>query len=129
MKDELTVDETAKALKLDASTVLRWIRDGKVPSAFRGNRKVLKGTSVEKIGSMRSRHGGLWYQHVIWTPYDRFESKTVTLDRVPVNAEPANAPQPPPPKFKELATMAKKLKEMGESNLAAHVSLRAVEVM
>lgn len=126
MKDELTVDQTAKALKLDASTVLRWIRDGKVPFTFKDKRKVVKGTAVEKIKDLMERHGSNWHRFVTWTPYDRFESKTVTLDKI---VPEVNSAQPTPPKFKQLAAMAKTLNEMGESNLAAHVSLRAVEVM
>lgn len=132
---ELTVQEAAEELNIDCSTLNKWLQRGFAPFSWRGRRRYVSQTVVDKISVALSKHGSQWYRHVEFTPFDRLENKTVPLDRLvqSLDKNPENPKVDPSnletSDFKVLAGIAKKLKEMNQMELAAVVSLKAVELI
>lgn len=126
---ELSVQEAAEELSIDDSTLNRWLQRGHAPFAWRGRRRFVSQTVVDKMSVALAKHGTNWFQHVEWTPFDRLENKTVPLDRLVDSKVIDPKKENDPGSFRELAMIAKKLKEMNQMELAAVVSLKAVELI
>lgn len=133
--EELTVQEGAIILGIDDSTLNRWLNEKKAPYSFKGIRRIVKRSVVDKIGMAMSRYGSEWFKHTTWTPFDRFEFDTVPLDRVALSEPPFEPGQQleiqanVSSKAKELAGIAKQLQRLNEQELALSVFLRAAEAM
>ncbi len=135
-KDEFTVSEAAEKINIHKATLNSWITEKKAPAVYRGRRRYMKASAVLKIEIAIMRYGADWFKHISFDSYEKF------ISPFPAMIDPASEVKTPETKIDsvsktkatssvalELAVIARKLKSVGENELAARVSLRAVELM
>lgn len=141
MKDEITLNEAAKVLKIGRTTIYRWHSKGLIHARFKNNTWVMKKTAMRKIQIALEAFGRMhWVSKVEFTPYERFDTNLIDilsiqrqhkLDAVKVYAsETQSGPEITAEKASvTLAKIAKNLESLGERELASAVALRAVALM
>lgn len=128
--DEITVEAAAKLIEVSQSTVYRYMRRGWIPYARRGTVIVLKKSVPTKVKIAMQMPGPLeWQNKIQWAPEDLFDFKPQQIELMPQSVEIKDLKQECSDKPTELFKIARKLKSLGEYDLAGQLALKAAEAM
>lgn len=134
--EKVTIEKAATQVGISPSTLYRYMRKGLVPFGKIGTQLFVKRTVPTKIKLAMQLPGELdWHEKIEWQTADMFELKTnnsttplpenPAMDKVVlISKDEAKASN----KSDELFSIAKKLKQLGEIDLAGKAALRATEV-
>ena len=128
--DEITPEMAAALIDVSASSIYRYMRRGWIPYGRRGTVIVLKRSVLTKVKIAMQMPGPLeWQNKIQWAPEDLFDFKPQQIELVP-QSMPADEPkQEWADKPTELFKIARKLKSLGEHDLAGQLALKAAEAM
>lgn len=122
--DEMLAGDASKIIGCDQSTVYRYIKSKWIPNEKRGRHYFVKKTVPMKVKTALDLGGPDMVQKIQWEPQDLYEFRKqleLTESAAPIADQ--------TPVAKELGSMAKRLEQMGESNLARAVMSRAIDFM
>ncbi len=117
-KEDLDSYEASDLLGVSRTTLYRFIHRGWIPYARKGKDFFIKKTAITKA-QFAMQIPGAWHKRIEWTADDMF-----TVDNKNLKQNESTKK-----KSTELFLIAKKLKTIGENDLASQTALRAVEFM
>jgi len=127
-KGELDADQAAAVIGVSANTVRRFMQQNLIPHAHRQGGKVVKESAAHKVKLARIAKGSNWIQVVIWDDQDSFGPTQLPLMEAPKVEQTETMSRATLAAAKELAGIARKLKELGEYDLSIKVSERVIDL-